>query len=207
MEYPKIETLFTRDEKTFKVIPTELRNKCYSLIKFWEFTEKIDGTNIRIMWDGQKLTFGGRTDKADIPAPLVQHLMETVSIEKLQEKFGDTDVIIYGEGYGGKIQKGSFYSKEQKFIVFDILVDRKWWLSWENIVDISDFLGLKTVPYAGTMTLEEGVELVRRGFNSVLALEQTGEKRLAEGVVGRTAETLYDKRGRRLIIKLKTKDF
>ena len=57
------------------------------------------------------------------------------------------------------------------------------------------------------MTLEEGVEMVRKGFDSILAKENTGEVRPAEGIVGRTVETLFDKKGHRIIIKLKTKDF
>jgi len=68
MEYPKIETLFNRDEKTFKVYPDQLRNSVYGIIKTWQFTEKIDGTNIRIIWNDGKLTFGGRSDNAQIPA-------------------------------------------------------------------------------------------------------------------------------------------
>ena len=36
----------------------------------WVFTEKVDGTNIRIFWDGHSVTFAGRTDRAQIPAML-----------------------------------------------------------------------------------------------------------------------------------------
>ena len=57
------------------------------------------------------------------------------------------------------------------------------------------------------MTLEEGVATVKAGFSSVLAFEQTGITTPAEGLVGRTIEVLFDKKGHRIIIKLKTKDF
>lgn len=65
-EYHKINTIFKRDPET--------RNKTllegqYSVPEFeylannkWIFTEKIDGTNIRVMWDGKKVTFGGKTE-------------------------------------------------------------------------------------------------------------------------------------------------
>jgi hypothetical protein len=53
------------------------------------------------------------------------------------------------------------------------------------------------------MTLEEATEKVRAGFPSLL----NGGKKQAEGMVGRTAEPLFDKKGSRLIVKLKTKDF
>lgn len=207
MEYHKIETLFERDEKTHKVYPDKLKNPVYGIFKTWQFTEKIDGTNIRVMWGDGKLRLGGRTDNANIPADLVQLLYETIDVQKMRETFGDTPAIIYGEGYGAGIQKGGGYSKTKQFIVFDVLVDNKWWLNWENTCDVAAKFGLKTVPFVGEMTLERAVEMVRTGFDSILAKEQTGENVPAEGLVGRPIETLFDKKGHRIIIKLKTRDF
>ena len=73
--------------------------------------QKIDGTNIRVMWQDGKLKLGGRTDNANIPADLVQLLYEAIDVRKLRDTFGDTPVIIYGEGYGAGIQKGGGYGK------------------------------------------------------------------------------------------------
>lgn len=206
MEFPKIDTLFERDEN-FKVIPTKLRNASYGIIKTWQFTEKIDGTNIRMIWQDGKLKMGGRTGNAQLPADLIQHLYEIIDINRLKEIFPDTSAIIYGEGYGAGIQKGGAYSKTKEFIVFDVLVDSKWWLNWENVCDITKKLNLKTVPYLGEWTLEKGIDFVKNGFESILAKENTGKTIPAEGIVGRTCETLYDKKFNRMIIKLKTKDF
>lgn len=208
MEYPKIETLFERDEKTHKVFPDKLRSPVFGIIKTWQFTEKIDGTNIRGMWDGQKLVFGGRTDNASIPAKLTQWLIENIKAETFREVFGESPAILYGEGYGAGIQKGGgSYSREQQFILFDVFVDNKWWLSWENTNDVAKRFNLRTVPFIGEMPLEDGVQMVRAGFDSILAKEITGETVRAEGLVGRPIETLFDKKGHRLIVKLKTKDF
>src|SRR5258708_1290459 len=117
-EYHKIETLYERDEKTFKVKPDMLKNRTYSLLKSWHWTEKIDGTNIRAIWkpvitDGEtrvritnvreSLTFGGKTDNAQIHADLVKWLYENVSVERLREIFPTEDAVIYGEGYGAGI--------------------------------------------------------------------------------------------------------
>jgi len=207
VDYPKIETLFKRDEKTHKVYPDQLRNPLYGIIKSWQFTEKIDGTNIRVMWADGKLRIGGRTDKASIPADLMQPLYETVDVQKMREMFSDSPAIIYGEGYGAGIQKGGAYSKTKEFVVFDVLVAGRWWLNWQNVCGVADRLGLKTVPYLGEMGLDEAVDTVGSGFLSPLADRQTGERVLAEGVVGRTVEPLFDKHGNRLIVKLKTKVF
>ena len=204
-EYHKIETLYERDEKTFKVRPGVLKNRVYGAIKTWYWTEKIDGTNIRCIWKDGKLSFGGKTDAAQLPVGLINTLQTTVMPDKLRECFIDPDggeAILYGEGYGAGIQKGSGYSPTKKFILFDVLVGGKWWLSWENTCDVAQKLGLDVVPYLGEMTLEEASEKVRYGFSSML-----GEHPPAEGMVGRTVEALFDKKGHRLIVKLKTRDF
>lgn len=212
-EYHKIETLYERDEATHRLKPElVLKNPTYSLLKSWQFTEKIDGTNIRVIWKPvfaaigephKALTFAGKTDNAQIHPDLIKWLYENVSAAKLMEIFPDTMAVIYGEGYGAGIQKGGDYSPTKKLIVFDVLVGEKWWLSQENVNDVAAKLGLDVVPYIGEMTLEEATEMVRAGFPSRL----NGGKMRAEGLVGRPAETLFDKKGARLIVKLKTKDF
>lgn len=65
-------------------------------------------------------------------------------------------------------------------------------------------LGLDVVPSFGEMTLENAANFVMHGFKSKCAVnpEKTGE-----GLVGRPLETLFDKKGHRLITKIKTKDF
>lgn len=202
-EYHKIETLYERDLETFKVDPSKLKNRTYSLIKTWQWTEKIDGTNIRCIWSPHSLRFGGKTDNAQIHADLVRWLYENVSAARMAEIFPDTEVVIYGEGYGAGIQKGGGYSSTKKFIVFDVLVGGKWWLSWENTCDVAGKLSLDVVPFIGEMSLEEATAMVQAGFYSRLG---DGTVR-AEGLVGRTSEPLFDKKGARLIVKLKTKDF
>lgn len=205
MEYHKIETLYERDMATFKVKPDVLKNRTYSLIKTWRWTEKIDGTNIRCIWDHAtgKLTFGGKSDNAQIHADLIRYLYENIPVENVRAVFPDASAVLYGEGYGAGIQKGGDYSDSKKFILFDVLVDGKWWLNWENTCDVAAKLHLDTVPDFGEMTLEEATAMVQAGFPSKL----NGGKAKSEGLVGRTTEPLFDKKGARLIVKLKTKDF
>lgn len=201
-EYHKIETLFERDLATFKVKPGILKNSVYGIIKSWRWTEKIDGTNIRVIWQDGKLTFGGKTDNAQIHADLIKYLYETFIPARLAEVFPDSNVVLYGEGYGAGIQKGGDLSPTKAFILFDVKVG-DWWLSHENVADVAQKLSIEMVPDYGDMTLEEATEIVRVGFPSKL----NGGKAQAEGLVGRPIETLFDKKGSRLIVKLKTKDF
>ena len=106
-------------------------------------------------------------------------------------------------GFGAGIQKGGDYSPTQQFIAFDVLVDGKWWLGHENVKDVCAKLNLQMVPFVCEDTLDFAAIFVRNGFQSAL---NSGKMR-AEGLVGRPAETLFDKKGARLIVKLKTKDF
>lgn len=70
----------------------------------WEFTEKIDRTNIRIIWDGHRVSFYGRTEKSLIPAELTNRLIELFGGNKNEElfeqKFGEAEVMLVGEGNG-----------------------------------------------------------------------------------------------------------
>ena len=211
--YHKIETLYERDEVTHKLKePLLLKNPIYGALRDWHWTEKIDGTNIRCLWDQaqRKVTFGGRSDNAQIHADLVKWLYENVREDRLVLAFPEVDAVIYGEGYGAGIQKGGNYSPTKKFIIFDVfIVDTVnsrlggWWLNWDSTVDVCDKLELDKVPFVGQLTLDEASQFVRHGFGSFLP----GATAPAEGLVGRPVETLYDKKGHRLITKLKTKDF
>ena len=54
MTYPKIETVFQRDTSgTKKLIPGAFRNETVEFLSGlpWVFSEKIDGTNIRVHWN------------------------------------------------------------------------------------------------------------------------------------------------------------
>jgi hypothetical protein len=71
-------------------------------------------------------------------------------------------------------------------------------------LNVSERLGLRAVPDYGEMSLETATEGVRKGFKSRCSVDPDLD---AEGLVGRPIETLFDKKGARLIVKLKTKDF
>lgn len=170
----------------------------------WELTEKVNGTNIRIMWDGEKITFGGKTDNAQIHAPLVQRLNEVFlpQLDKFIEIFGlGGDVCLYGEGYGNRIQKvGKLYREDQDFVLFDIKIG-DWWLMRPDIEDIASKLGIDVVPIVGVGTLFDAIQFVKNGFTS-----QWGNFE-AEGVIAKPVIPLLSRGGKRIITKIKTIDF
>ena len=205
-EYHKIQTVFKRD---LSVRPNYVIEGEYSLPEFkflrnceWVFTEKIDGTNIRVMFDGEDISFGGRTEMAQIPAILVNALNETFlpKVDIFRDNFPD-GVCLYGEGYGAKIQKsGENYRPDNGFIMFDVRVG-KWWLNRVDVEGIGAMLGISCVPIIGRGTLDYMVGLVKDGLRS-----QWGDF-FAEGIVARPMVELFSRGGSRIITKLKHRDF
>lgn len=204
-EYHKIQSLYKRDEKGKFIIGSwSMPELEYLKNNLWEFTEKVDGTNIRVMFDGDNVTFGGKTDNAQIPAYLVTALNnQFMTLPKRQifkEKFPD-GVCLYGEGYGAKIQKGGGnYRPDQGFVLFDVLVG-DWWLKREDVEDTAKALGIDVVPVIKIGTLYEAEADCKKGFKSTWGDFE------AEGYVLRPLTPLFGRNGKRVITKVKCKDF
>lgn len=208
-EYEKIETVFQRDmEGTKKLMPGVWRNQTVEFLKDleWEWTEKIDGTNIRVHWDGHTVTFGGRTERAQIPADLVNRLNEIFGGEEsaqiFEQEFGEREVILFGEGYGKKIQGvGSKYIPDHcDLILFDLLIGKNY-QSRADVERCAKSFGLRAVPIVGRGTLDEAIAYVKGHPDSVVG------NLPMEGVVCRPKMELCDRCGNRLIVKIKYKDF
>ena len=208
-EYHKIETVFERDTTgSKKLIEGQYRNPTVDYLKnnFWEWTEKIDGTNIRVHWDGHQVSFGGRTDRAQIPADLVNRLNELfggeTNAQMFEQKFGETEVTLYGEGYGAKIQKGGglYKSDGVDFILFDVHVGSMW-LTRYSVEDIAEAFGIDVVPIILRGDIDDAVDFVKSKPMSTIGTAPM------EGLVGRPMEELRDRRGNRIIVKLKVRDF
>jgi hypothetical protein len=207
IEYNKIDTLYKRDmEGTKKLLEGEFRNPAVEFLKdnIWTFTEKIDGTNIRVYWDGHKVQFGGRTERAQIPSDLVNYLNSvfgTSEAEQIfEEKFGETEVILFGEGYGPKIQNGGLYRNDVSFILFDVLIAGNY-QPRESVEDIAKAFGIDIVPIIFEGTIQEGVDFVKTHPDSTMGTAKM------EGLVGRPKIEMRDRCGKRVIVKIKWEDF
>lgn len=207
IEYHKIETLYERDEKTKKLIEGKFRNSTIEYLKYniWSFTEKVDGTNIRVYWNGHIVEFAGRTDKAQIPNHLLTKLNELfggdVNEELFEQKFADKEVILFGEGYGHKIQING-YRDDVDFILFDVMINGNY-QSRETVEEIAKYFNLDVVPVVLEGTIQDGVNYVKTNRKSLIA--RNGAE--IEGLVGRTKIETLDRTGHRNIIKIKYKDF
>lgn len=228
-EYHKINTIFKRDMKNSKkLIVGEWSTPEFEYLanNQWEFTEKVDGTNIRVHFDRVDdliiTSFGGRTNSADIPGPLMTHLNRVFLSHVLKDTVGfmmverDIDsMTLYGEGYGPKINGGGKYRDDASFVLFDVKIG-DWWLSRDNVNDIADKLGIDSVPVIGYGTLHDAVNMVKDDRSVVSAEEfhkvsgplksQWGDFE-AEGIVARPVVPMFDRKGQRIIAKIKGRDF
>jgi len=208
-KYPKIETLFERDPDTFKVKEGFYRCEEFRAVNRWILTEKIDGTNVRIhLSDDDVVTIAGRTDAATLHPTLLFAIQQWASVQSLRGIFPEGQALLFGEGYGPKIQKaGGRYRATAGFRLFDVHCGGLW-LRWQDVCDIAKNLHVPTVPYLGCYTLSEAVGTARCLFLSLAAGEDGGDTSLlAEGVVARSEPLMLDRRGNRVMWKLKRKDF
>ncbi len=205
-EYPKIYGPYKRHTEgpdRNKLIEGEWAHPDLEYLQHnqWLFTEKVDGTNIRVHWDGHKVSFGGRTERAQIPAKLVSLLQETFPEELFEQAFGENAATLFGEGFGAGIQKaGGNYMPFVDFVLFDVLV-ADWWLRRADVEDVANKTGVTVVPIVCEGTLHDGVALVRAGLTSAWGDFP------AEGIVGVPTAGLLDRGGRRLMVKIKRADF
>ena len=216
--YHKIHGLFkryTEGEKKGKFIIGQYSRPEFELLKDikWVWTEKIDATNVRVCYYSnplcQEVEFKGETDRAKLPKHLVERLKELFTVKKMEKIFGVSeekpDVCLYGEGFGYKIQSGGKYVNGQKrtdFVLFDIKIDNTW-LKRVDVEDIASQLGLLTVPIIGVGTIEEAINYVKSDPMSILGNHEF----VSEGLVIRPQVELLDRRGHRIITKIKVKDF
>jgi len=210
MKYHKIHSLFKRDHQTNKFTHEWSRPEFEWLRNNqWRFDEKVDGTNVRVMFskdeDGFSLEFRGRTDNAQMPPKLLDHLHGRFNTEKLKEIFYDNadkvNITLFGEGYGAKIQKGGGdYRPDQGFILFDININGCW-LRRDSVEDIADKLGIPVTPIIGYGDILDAINLCKEGFPSKLRDSEP------EGIILRPLHEICDRRRDRIISKLKLKDF
>ena len=206
-EYPKINTLWKRDAKNkFNIVEGDLSCPEFDSIKKWRISEKINGTNIRVTYSSMRsIIFCGKTDDADMPPFLAEYLNKTFFAEKMRLAFPDAPIdmiILFGEGYGSKIQSGGKYRPDCSFILFDVWIDG-WWLERKNVEDIAQKLGLDIVPDLGLMTIQEAVGYVKGKAKSKIAQQEL----TAEGIVARSDPLMLFRNGNPIMWKLKVKDY
>lgn len=221
MEYPKTENLYAsngaQDSTRASGPEFGFRQEAVGQISKWLVTEKVDGMNMRVLYQpnwpkAPMIQFFGRTDRANIPGDLRTHMEQTFTPTALSVAFDTSDpldpepllpdeVILFGEGFGPGIQKaGQAYGGVKRFILFDVVVNGVW-LSFANVQDIAQKLGIESVP-----VLCEACDLETAKLSVGHSLLQAPDSEHIEGIVARTDPYLFDGRGKRVMFKYKLRD-
>lgn len=209
-EYQKIETLYKFDNTT-KTYTGEFYNQYVEYLRNnrWLTSEKVNGTNVSVQFDGHRIEFHGRTERAGLPKEV---------IEILTEKFGDSEVefeqlfsgkpaILYMECYGGKIQGGAYGGKE-RLVGFDVTVNGQY-LDKRCIGEIFAKFGVDCVEFKEVENLDVAINEVKSwAENPKRGISPYCEKgtTIKEGLVCVPSARIYDNRGKRIIVKIKTED-
>jgi len=166
--------------------------------------EKIHGTSARLSWHERNLTYfaGGASlgaftaifNDADLKAKLV-------------EIAGDDKITIYGEAYGGSMQKMSdVYGKSLGFIVFDVQYESGW-LTVPEAKAFAESLNLEFVPFVECAMEIAALNALRDAPSEVAFRRGCGEDKQREGIVIRPLVEMTDTHGERVIAKHKTDKF
>lgn len=199
IEFPKIKGIYEYDTSR-KPIPTIVDELEPLKNLEWSFTEKIDWTNIRIHWDWHKVAFYGRSEKTNIHVRLLERLQELFFEELFEQVFEWTEVILFGEGYGGKIQHGiRDYKEKEDFILFDVYINGIW-LQRESIEEIATKMWIEVVPLILKGTLDDGIKFVKENY-----VGKTWPQK--EGLVGVPQGWYLDRMWRRIAVKIKKEHF
>lgn len=203
MSYMHIDNLY-RDQTILE------RDECYAL-------EKLDGTSSRIIFTRLVTEYTDNLNKKSvgnfhyhgggITGEQFKNLFDSADLEaKLAALPGDK-ITIFGESYGGKLQgKSASYGPDTKFCAFDVRVDDHWLtvpqaealvlglsLEFVNYVKIST--KLSEIDFWRDATSEQAI---RNGITT-----RDGQWVRREGVVLRTLDESFDRRGNRIIAKHK----
>jgi len=172
--------------------------------------EKIHGTSAHIAYHneaGFSMFSGGiKPESFEIMIAKRFGLTKLQDAMKFELAADRTEVIFYGEAYGGNCQKMSSVYGPLNFIVFEVKLDGEW-LEVPLASLWADIVGL---PFVWYTKCEPHIEILNamRDAPSMQASRNDMGKHIGEGIVIRpTNEDIKDRFGNRIVAKHKTEKF
>ena len=175
----------------------------------WIATEKLHGANFSFWCDGTEVKVASRTQFVDgtfynCQAVINRYSDKVLSLTKGLAAEGQT-LVIYGELFGGNIQKEVQYG-EKDFRAFDIVLGGVPQQKTKNLVNLLTESGIPFVPVLFTGTFKECLELSNT-FQSTLTPEGYEGENISEGLVIEPLEPSWFANGSRVYFKNKTESF
>ena len=171
----------------------------------WTYKRKLNGENMRVLWDGDQAIWNGRTDSFTPNKETTEYMNSKFAEEIFEEKFGrDKIVLLFGERMGPKTQGNELELESTEFVLFDINIAGVW-LEPKNIQAIADYFGLRTCydfmrPIDSSRNYSETLE-------NLINLTAQGEFKDWEGIVAIPSTGVFNRKGDRIICKIKNQDY
>jgi hypothetical protein len=159
--------------------------------------EKVHGTSAHIRYDGpgQPLVlFSGGAKAHEFQA-----LFDLGALQvKLENEFGAAKAIVYGEAFGGRVQKMPQYGPSLRFVAFDVYT-HDMWMDVPEASKVCSRVGLDFIPWSKISSSLEAVNSARDAM-STISLTKDAHR---EGIVIRPLHERNGSNGKRLIAKHK----
>ncbi len=174
----------------------------------WFYKRKLDGENLRVYWDGEQALWNGKSNNFSCKSTLVEYMNVTFIEEIFEEKFGrNVEVYLFGEHMGNKVQKNDLLlgkDTQHLFVLYDVMVNGVW-LQPENIIEVATYFRIKTCyDFMGGVVRRD--EYVEELFDLIQMCEE-GVFAGWEGIVAEPVCGVRDRMGKRIIVKIKNRDY
>lgn len=176
-------------------------------------THKIDGTNGRLIWNGEEgefytgsrnMVLGGGQDNHGFN----EWAQDQIDTDLFKEYFEDTNVVVFGEFFKNDILGRVEYGDEPRFRVFDVFINTVF-LDWADVLGVADKLNLDVTPYE--FIEEPGYDSLTdyiKEYDDPLAKDSADpDDKIAEGIVVRPPVEMKYKKDNRVMYKVKSEKF
>ena len=170
-------------------------------------SEKIDGTSIGIVWDGERISFVGHTEGKPIAKELMPFLEENFGTKQfesvVEETFGESEVTIYGEMVHKNVGRHQYGHPEGFFIGYDICNNKTGkYYNRQAVFDILGKLGIQ-MPHEEIISMKTAIEVVKDKNRK----SDFDPNEPLEGLVVRPLVEMYLNTNERIIAKIKVCDW
>ena len=155
--------------------------------------EKIHGTSAHVSWHpAQGLRFSAGGGKHET-------FVAMFDAAKLEAAMGETPAVVFGEYYGGSMNRMSAtYGPVAKFVAFDVKIGDVW-LSVPAMAEVCAAMGVEVVDWRRVPATVEAVNAERDRDSTQAIRNGMGPGKIREGVVIRPLVEAVDKYGNRII--------
>ena len=171
----------------------------------WTYKRKLNGENMRVLWDGDQAIWNGRTNNFTPNRETTEYMNSTFAEEIFEEKFGrDKQVLLFGERMAPGAQGNELGLEKTEFVLFDVKIANVW-LEPESVRAIAEYFRLRTC-YDFMRSIDKARNYTE-SLEKLIELCSVGDFSEWEGIVAIPATGVFNRKGERIICKIKNQDY